>query len=280
MSSLPCSLLSVALLVGVTGSSVVATDADASPDLAAKDPVYVDATDLLYLESYPVQVHLVVEGSLPTPCHEPLWEVEDLGDRVDVRLWSEAEPDRLCMAVLEPVELSILLGAYTSASLPVTLNGSEVGRIEIAGQAGSAESALTAAGWSFGMCLGYCLADLEIAGLELVLTGREHTSQEPVFVNSGTLTSLGQDRLDAALASLSVDELEPLYGCPDCADGGAAYLTFSADGATTRHDVELGAPPDAMAEPYDLAMELMAALEACRSSDLVSVAADCQAQER
>ena len=280
MTSLLGSLLALALLVSATGWEVLAADAEISPEIAARDPLYVDATDLLYLESYPIQVYLLVQGSLPTPCHEPVWEVRELEDRIDVRLWSEAAPGRLCMAVLEPVDISVPLGAHASASLPVTLNGSEVGRIEIEGEAVPAETALTGAGWSFGMCLGYCRADLQIAGPQLVLTGREHMSEEPLFVNTGTLTVLGLDRLDAALASLSVDELQPLYGCPDCADGGAAYLGFSQDGRSSRHDVEFGGPPEELAEAYDLAMDLMAALETCVSNDLVDVATDCQAQER
>jgi hypothetical protein len=92
MTSLLGSLLALALLVPATGSSVLAADAEVSPEIAAMDPLYVDATDLLYLESYPVQVHLLVQGSLPTPCHEPVWQVRELDDRIDVRLWSEAAP--------------------------------------------------------------------------------------------------------------------------------------------------------------------------------------------
>jgi hypothetical protein len=44
--------------------------------------------------------------------------------------------------------------------------------------------------------------------------------------------------------------------------------------------MEFGGPPEELAEPYELAMNLMAALETCESSDLVNVATDCQAQER
>jgi len=280
MISLHCSLLSVALLISATASPVVSASAEVSPGLAARDPVYVDATDLLYLESYPVQVRLLVQGSLPTPCHEPAWEVTELEDRVDVLLWSEAQPGQLCITVLEPVEVSIPLGAWTSASLPVTLNGSEVGRIDIDGQAQPAEAKLVGAGWSFGMCLGPCRADLEIEGTRVVLSGRDNMSDVPLFVNTGMLTALGQDRLGAALAGLDVGDLEALYGCPDCADGGAAYLAFSQGGQESRHDMEFGAPPEELTGPYELAMAFVSALETCRSSDLVSVAPDCQVRQR
>ncbi|HEU4750416.1 MAG TPA: hypothetical protein VFT54_05100, partial [Acidimicrobiia bacterium] len=38
-------------------------------------PVFVETTDILLMESFPVQVVLRVTGNLPTPCHQAVWEV-------------------------------------------------------------------------------------------------------------------------------------------------------------------------------------------------------------
>lgn len=94
-------------------------------------PVYVDSTDILLMESFPVQVALRVTGSLPTPCHQPVWEVHDDGATIAVTLASVADPGEVCIQVLEPFELSIPLGAFESGARAVTLNGEPVGEFEI-----------------------------------------------------------------------------------------------------------------------------------------------------
>jgi hypothetical protein len=275
-------LLAALVLVGATGGG--ARGASPDPTAAGGDPgpVYVDSTEILYLESWPVQVRLVVRGNLPDPCHEPVFEVQDLGDRIDVLLWSLADPDRMCIQVLEPFELSIPLGTWETANLPVLLNGEEIGRIELGEGAGEglAGPSLVAAGWSFGFCLEYCYADLAIEGDDLILTGRDRPDEDPIFVNRGTLTPEGRALLDAAIAELEGVALEPVYGCPDCADGGAFYIELHRDDVVERVAMEFGSPPDVLAEAYAFSASVIGALEACQSSELVEVAEDCVPVER
>jgi ABC-type glycerol-3-phosphate transport system substrate-binding protein len=94
-------------------------------------PVFVEATDILLMESFPVQVALHVTGSLPTPCHQAVWEVEDDGTTIAVQLASITEPDVFCAQVLEPFDISIPLGDFESGTRVVTLNGDEIGDFEI-----------------------------------------------------------------------------------------------------------------------------------------------------
>lgn len=124
----------------VLASGLFSTALGASPDPVASDtgtgdriesPVFVDSTDILYLESFPVQVRLVVRGSLSTPCHEPVWNVDAGEDGIGVLLWSEADADTMCTSVLTPFEVSIPLGDYETADLPVSLNGEDVGRVVV-----------------------------------------------------------------------------------------------------------------------------------------------------
>jgi hypothetical protein len=99
------------------------------PDEA--DPVFVETTDILLMESFPVQVALRVTGNLPTPCHQAVWEVEDDGTTIAVRLASITEPDVFCAQVLEPFDISIPLGDFESGTRVVTLNGDAIGDFEV-----------------------------------------------------------------------------------------------------------------------------------------------------
>jgi len=99
------------------------------PDDAS--PVFVETTDILLMESFPVQVVLRVTGNLPTPCHEPVWEVVDDGVTIAVALASVADPDVMCTQVLEPFEISIPLGDFESGARVVTLNGEEIGEFQV-----------------------------------------------------------------------------------------------------------------------------------------------------
>ena len=96
-------------------------------------PAYVDSAELLIMESYPVQVAVWVEGNLPTPCHEfrYQYEIQDFGaeKRMDITVYSEADPVALCTQVLEPFEERILLDLENApeGTYVVYVNGELVG---------------------------------------------------------------------------------------------------------------------------------------------------------
>lgn len=268
------------LVVGTAGIVHGQNGTETVPADDGAGPVYVDSAELMYLESWPVQVQLRITGSLPTPCHEVAHEVQDFGSSLDVRLWSSADPSVMCAQVLESFEISLPLGSYETADLPVLLNGEEIGRIDVAtGTDAGGGPDLHGAGWSFGFCLGYCSAGLELDGDVVVVTGRSQAGEDPLHVNQGSLTDEGRARLDEALAIVAGVELEPVYGCPDCADGGAAYLDLVVDGASQRVEMEFGEPPEQLAELYAVTMSLMDALEACEAGPLVAIDDDCSPYE-
>lgn len=71
-------------------------------------------------------------GSLPTPCHVPVWDVTRDGTRVDVSLASAVEPERVCAQVLEPYEITIPLGEFeVGTTYDVVVNGEAVDDFEI-----------------------------------------------------------------------------------------------------------------------------------------------------
>ena len=241
--------------------------------------VFADLVDIVYLESAPVQVRLEVSGSLPTPCHQAKWEVDDRGDLVEVSLWSEAIPGDVCAQVLEPFEASIPLGSFEAASLPVSLNGEVVGRLEVGMPPNDADSSWVGASWSFGMCGGFCMAELSVHGPDLELIGHDWTNEVPLFVNRGSLTAEAERLVAGELSRLEGVTLQSVYGCPDCADGGAASLSLDRNGVVSRHDVPFGQPPAPLAGLYQLAMDVMGDLQVCADTDLVVVDQDCEVVE-
>ncbi len=69
------------LIVGVGLGSTACAGKAPVPDLPGgtepHDPVYIESTQILQLESFPVQVMLEVVGQLPDVCHKAAWVVSD-----------------------------------------------------------------------------------------------------------------------------------------------------------------------------------------------------------
>jgi len=101
------------------------------PDEASmsRGEVSITAQELLIMESYPLQVALLIKGTLPTPCHNLRVEVSepDIQNIIAVEAYSLVDPDQNCIQVLESFDENIPLGSYPDGSYTVTLNGEEVG---------------------------------------------------------------------------------------------------------------------------------------------------------
>lgn len=102
-----------------------------SNDTLIKGAIYIESSDMAFLESYPVQVRMNLKGHLPTPCHNLATRVHHETDSVHVEAWSLSEPGAICAQVLQPFEESIPLGLFTSADSTVLLNGEEIGKISL-----------------------------------------------------------------------------------------------------------------------------------------------------
>lgn len=99
---------------------------DKVPDNAGQ--VLIDSADLLIMESFPIQVSLAIEGTLPTPCHGLGWVDIDDGSTISVTLFSiEPGPAVTCIAVTEPFALSIPLGSFAEEDRTVVVNGEVAG---------------------------------------------------------------------------------------------------------------------------------------------------------
>jgi hypothetical protein len=130
------------------------------------------------------------------------------------------------------------------------------------------------AGSSFGFCIGPCRSELALSGEALALRVTDRTGSEVIAQNRGRLTSGGSARLAGLSASLPDDLLER-YGCPDCADGGASWVTIARDSGTRRTEYEYGKPPSELAAMDEFLASVMQALRECRGTSDVTLEAGC-----
>jgi hypothetical protein len=126
-------ILLVAILLTACARSTDPLPAGPGAGEMTTGPVFVDTTDLLLRESFPVQVDLRVQGALPTPCHHAIWSIAGptTEGRLEVELHSEAPAEPACIQVLEDLDLTIPLGSYAEADFTVFLNGQEVGPVHL-----------------------------------------------------------------------------------------------------------------------------------------------------
>ena len=114
------------------GSEVKAPGSSGAYAGMMRGPVFIDKTELLLLESFPVQIELVIRGALPTPCASLEWLVEAPDDqgRIQVEAFSLQDPAIDCIQVLQETEERLAIGSYSEGSYSVWLNGELVGEFE------------------------------------------------------------------------------------------------------------------------------------------------------
>jgi hypothetical protein len=93
---------------------------------------YTDHSELLIMESYPVQIALVLQGSLPTPCNElrVVARPPDEKNQIKVEAYSVSDPAEICAQALEPFEARVGFGSFPSGHYSVWVNGEMVGEFD------------------------------------------------------------------------------------------------------------------------------------------------------
>ncbi|MGE5249251.1 MAG: hypothetical protein ACM3QS_03465 [Bacteroidota bacterium] len=97
-----------------------------------RGPVFLDTTDLLTLESFPLQFSLSLKGSLPTPCHKLRVQVgsPEAGGILPVEVYSLADPAALCTQVLQPFEVTMPLGSFPAGHYRLLVNGEQTAEFD------------------------------------------------------------------------------------------------------------------------------------------------------
>ncbi len=135
-------------------------------------------------------------------------------------------------------------------------------------------ASIKGAGSSFGMCVGACKTDLKIDGeaLDIRTSGHDGTEYQH---NTGTLTAAGLTTAGEIAAALVGVELQQVYGCPDCADGGAYYVVLLRGGVESTHTYGYGTPPEVLEAIDTFTKGLIEGLLTCASGEHLSVGEGC-----
>ena len=102
-------------------------------------------------------------------------------------------------------------------------------------------------GTSFGMCVGPCRKELKVVKNEIIFTiffneGRGATGGTPKTYIEALEATLGNS-LVKSIDYESFKKLNEVFGCPDCADGGAEWLEILKDGSKHKVTFEFGKAP-------------------------------------
>jgi hypothetical protein len=93
-----------------------------------KAGVFIDSVEARILESFPPQVVLHIQGSLPTPCNKlrATLAEPDAQNNIQIELYSLVDPNTACIQVIQPFETNIPLGAFQEAGkYTVLINGEQ-----------------------------------------------------------------------------------------------------------------------------------------------------------
>ena len=128
---------------------------------------------------------------------------------------------------------------------------------------------------SFGECWGECRRDLTVA-TNATATFLTRGWEDEIYVQrDGFLTSYGAQTLAEANAALDLDLVEAVYGCPDCADGGAREILWDFGDVARVTTYEYGNPPPVLVPLVDVLLELEREISTCSFGTWFSEIPDC-----
>ncbi|MCW5873942.1 MAG: hypothetical protein KIS88_04785 [Anaerolineales bacterium] len=100
-------------------------------------PVYFDSLNVLVLESFPIQLRLVMQGNLPTPCHELAYTIAapNAANEIHIEVYTTVDPAVTCMQVLQPFDESIAipLDGVPDGEYSLWVNGEQAGEFSYPG---------------------------------------------------------------------------------------------------------------------------------------------------
>ena len=104
-------------------------------------------------------------------------------------------------------------------------------------------------GSSFGECLGYCWQEMSLDEEAMVLVARGwDTAAYPEKLYREEMDPDLWRRLQSMADFTVLDRMEEVYGCPDCADGGAEWISMNLSGRMETVKFEYGTKLEPIAE--------------------------------
>ena len=92
----------------------------------------LDSSQLIIMESMPLQVLAILSGDLPDPCHKLRVAVTAAGadNHVNLEVYSLTNASEICTSVLQPFAATIPLGTYSGGHFSVYVNGELLGEFD------------------------------------------------------------------------------------------------------------------------------------------------------
>ena len=94
--------------------------------------VEIGDSELVVMESYPVQVAAILRGYMPNPCHQLRAVVgsPDEQNKIQIEVYSVVDPNMICTEVINPFEIRLPLGSYQGSTFQFIVNGELLGEVE------------------------------------------------------------------------------------------------------------------------------------------------------
>ena len=106
-------------------------------------------------------------------------------------------------------------------------------------------------GTSYGECWGYCVFELELDNSNALFTASSWGSWYDEFLDLLLEDNLSQEEWQQLVALIDFEyfqSLDDVYGCPDCADGGAEFIEIIYDGISKQVTFEAFTEIDSIQE--------------------------------
>jgi hypothetical protein len=126
---------------------------------------------------------------------------------------------------------------FTSVLLCLLLAGCQ----SQAAVAPASQEIVIRSGTSFGMCLGYCITEMRIDARQVRFTRSARDASLPEQTRTLPMTPERWTALRGDIDWSAIAAMEDVYGCPDCADGGAEWVEVSTSTTEKRITLEHGA---------------------------------------
>jgi hypothetical protein len=99
-----------------------------------RDKVFLELenSNLVVMESYPVQVSANLVGSLSDPCHQlrVVLKPADAKNQINLEVYSLFDPNMACITVIQPFSATIPLGSFSDGHYSVKVNGQLLGEFD------------------------------------------------------------------------------------------------------------------------------------------------------
>lgn len=103
-------------------------------------------------------------------------------------------------------------------------------------------------GTSFGMCADYCITDVEITAESIYISQYGWNNSVTPKSKTSSFQEKKYNQLLARVDQAKFLALDPVIGCPDCADGGAEWVEVTIGARTKKVTFGYGADIEGISE--------------------------------